>query len=546
MIHRSIDKLLIISFIALLGFSFLFSAFPNGSAISNTNSLENNLENSNLILPPEASYERINRNGEQPVGNISVTAITSMGRGLTVGGLGINILNITFSYVGFEFLGTQKIASVNTRTASTRIGYITIRINDTARFTYYANDSKMLAAFKSTLYEGILQEVYMNSTQIPLGQIQKLSGGYVYNYSYYHNLYPNGILNMHYIIDYNITLNMWRMIQDTVVKAPYLTSYSREITGFYNYTFAPGKTGLDLTATYLVNLPDASRLIFLSMSRYTGTTPPSTGIKITAYTKYSNNSILINTATNITHYSINFKANFTLSFVNRYWSYWNKDYLYSGRDVRARQYELQCTDGPSSIMISHFKFNESSIPFEDKISLLSTFERPLTSSNMNYSSAARISGTTFTFGTSGSTFYFLVKGEIDIITIRYHSERQLNIIIVDQVSVPVMNAEIRLFYGSSDILFGTIMSKSQNYPIAAKYTDNQGQIILKDLPSGSYKISIYFNGVFVQNSTVSSSDSLSYIETSIPHFPTWTVVFSSLCAVFIISGLKIIKKNKRS
>lgn len=515
---------------------------------SKTNNDDNEL---NLCDTPESSYIPINLNGYGPVGNVSLLSITSLGRAQTAILASAILENrVNFTYLGYKFLSVQKIASNETMDWSQKKGYMTIRVNETARFYYWQNYTQKEISIISELKGGIIRQVTVNGTQIPLENITTLNGGYFYNFSYYYNLNKNGSLIMGFVFDYNLTISNWYITQhdmSSLLGKTYLTQKSQIIDAYYNYSLSPGSSGLNMTGKFIINLPDAVKLnqTSINMSLYTGDIhSPSTFERYTNYTKHSNLSIEFTNNANGTLYAINFKTNFTIEFkYSNGPNFWSKDSLIQNRDIRRRYYEISVVAGPTIIPVSLFYFNESSIPFDDVLSISSELGRVLSKSNMNYTlTSLGPIGTTFKFEKPSETnYYYLVYGETDRISIQYKSKYTLNLVITDKAQIPVRDVQLVIYY--QDVLYGTVMSATQTFQIAPQFTDSLGQAVIKEVPYGNFTISVYYFNNFIENVTANSTTALNFLVTQIPHFPIWVIIYASISLVFAISGLKIYKKN---
>jgi hypothetical protein len=192
----------------------------------------------NINDAPESSYIPINPNGHGPVGNVTLISITSLGRAQTAILASAIVENrVNFTYLGYKFLGVQKVASNETMDWSHKKGYMTIRVNETARFYYWQNYTQKEVSIISELKGGIIREVTVNGTQIPLENITTLSGGFFYNFSYYYNLNKNGSLIMGFVFDYNLTISNWYISQhdmSNIFGKTYLTKKSQIIDAYYN------------------------------------------------------------------------------------------------------------------------------------------------------------------------------------------------------------------------------------------------------------------------------------------------------------------------
>jgi len=540
-----------ISLIILLSSYSFFLQINSKTKISKVNNL-NSYQMNNLI---EGSYIPINPDGKKPVGTIYMISIDGLAPGLTL--INPNIIidkNMTFTYSGYKFLGTIAPASSKTRDWENFKGNLTIRVNETAKFQYWYNETTKLVSFKSELSpKGILREVYVNNTQIDLSNITHSQGGYFYNYSHYYNQKVNDTLVMSFIIDYNVSISYWFLHQVNIktnrTDNPYLINKTTNIEGYYNYSIAFGDENVKLNATFLINPPDQNYIYNISMNIYQGNIENPLVSPFTSYIKHSNNSIQLSIQANgTTMYSLNFKANFKLQFLNTNGpNFWQMDLLTGGIDLRQRIYEIKCIEGPPSIPISNFYYNETQIPFPDLISVSSELGRPINSEDMNFTNEYNIkigpAGVKLNFMCKfEGESYYLVLNETDKITITYKASHSLNLIVLDNVKIPVGGAELKIFY--QDVPFGTLMSAVKTNQIPLKYTDNSGQVILSNVPNGKYSIEVYYKGKYISTYNVTTTNSLNYIFTSIPHFPIWIIIFSCISLVICLNGIYIYRKYR--
>ena len=504
-------------------------------------------ENLSVLNLPESSYESINKDGRQPMGNITVLEITEMDKGeiITGGPYGMEFpSNIYYEYVGYEFLGVEKIATIEEGYFQ---GHVKILVNDSIKCNYSSDNTNKLVSYKSELSSGVLKEVYVNGTLISLDDIILYNGGYVYNYTSFVNYDPleDQTIFISYFIEFEIIIGSWLMSQDSTLETPYLNEEITEITGYYNYTFAPGLGGLNLTAVFMINPADAEYLNDFNLRTYGGPHPVGgTAVNTNDYTIENNNSVRFEVMSNGSQYSLNFNANFTLEFKNKHAGLWARDYLFSGRNIRKRDYELSIVDGPSSMLISNFRFNESDIPFQDFLNMESNFGRPLQEvDTMNKSSneGGEMGVTPYFREDSYNNHYYLVKGETDTLTITYISDRFLNVLITDNINVPISGVSVKLYY--HNVSYGTLMSQDLEYSVATKETDSRGQIHFTEVPYGDLVIEIVHNGKGIQNTTVNAENTINIVQTTIIHFPTWILSYSLISIAMIVGGLFFYKKK---
>ncbi|MHA1821817.1 MAG: hypothetical protein ACTSU2_06070 [Promethearchaeota archaeon] len=514
---------------------------------------------------PEMAYIPKAREFIQPISNITIISIDSMGPGNTSYEYPNEIYNISFHYLGYKLLNVTKAADSSDWDIDHRNSNITFIVNETARFDYWYNDSVTMLRFRSTLYKGTLKAMYINQTLIDPENITiKEDGGIYYNFSEYYKQNNNGSLIVDYITEYNLTIADYYLYQFKPENYPYLTNNSNTIVGHYNLTFSFGDQNLNLTPTFLINIPDSDYVDNIFMSQFTGGTPGANtyGFPFHNFTLLSNKTVQTSLLINSTKYSVNFDANFTLAFIHRAGSgWWSRDALYSGRSIRERQYELSVIDGPPHILISYFQVNLSSIPYPDFVNVISSFGRYVTATDMNKTIGEReevidnitqhikiysqMVGTAlnFTKRKNSDDTYYLMRGEIDVIKIRYQAERILNIMIVDKENFPLKGVEVKIYY--MNVSYGTVMSYKGNEVIPPLITDNYGQVIVPDVPYGNYYIEVIKNGHTLVNSTVTTEYTLNIVSTTIPHFPLWILIYASASTVIMITGWILYRKNKR-
>ncbi len=575
-INKNIIKILPV--IIILTFSFSISLNSLSYIIGSGNSFnieeldeEKNLNKFNYEnIIPESSYLPRDTDGIMPVGNISVNSIVDLADGeFYVENFGILINDvidgkINPEYNGFDFLGVSKIADDETAVYVNNHfeDYITITINETARFDYWYNDTRALISFKSNISDdGILKNITINGTSIDIDDPTTFNitgGGYIFNYTNFRpNVeYPNGTLIVGYEIEYDLVITDWRIIQYDKPRWDndymYIEDVVQEVGGYYNYTFNPDWRDLGIIVNLSINLPDIYYLSDFSLTKcgvdlsegdpidfgdsYNNKQLPNTTIQLFADPDELNNSAT---------YCISFYTIFTVEFKNPHASFWCNDFLYSGNDIRERRYEISCISGPSSLLIRYFGFNESTIPLEDITSISSAFGRNIMHSDMNTSTVegGTLGVTVFYSDIPVSYPYYLALGETDVITIRYRSQKRINLLLLDTINIPITGAEVVLYY--EGVVWGSVMSNDKTYPIASKISDSTGQIMIPDLADGNYTIEISYNNEFIMNISVDPDLVINIINTPIPHFPTWILIYNSIFVIITVIGFFLYNKNRQ-
>src|SRR6056297_669363 len=169
---------------------------------------------------------------------------------------------------------------------------------------------------------------------------------------------------------------------------------------------------------------------------------------------------------------------------------------------------------------------------------------------MNYStgfypSDTPINETTPEFPEGVSIFgpqYYLWKGEVDIISLRYEVVDSLSIVLTDEINNPVSGYKLNLYRGNQ--LYGPKMNNFKNHPIATKETNQNGQVTINFVPKGEYTVEVLDkNGNFITNLTADAKKPVNVLKTNITHFPATVLSLLSTSIVLIVVGLYIYNKH---
>ncbi|MBD3350233.1 MAG: hypothetical protein GF364_01990, partial [Candidatus Lokiarchaeota archaeon] len=162
--------------LSMMQFASIFGkSYPIRNELGQMDDIQNEIN-------PESSYLPLNPDGNYPVGNVSILEITQMEDAETsVPFDAIFYGNISYSYEGFDFLGTVDPASEDRIDWNQKESYITIRVNETAKFIYWYNYTAMEVGILPEMTDGIIREVTVNGTQINLSNITTSGGGFLYN-----------------------------------------------------------------------------------------------------------------------------------------------------------------------------------------------------------------------------------------------------------------------------------------------------------------------------------------------------------------------------
>jgi hypothetical protein len=506
----------------------------------------------------ETDYTPKNTDGAQPVGNMTVEKVNSLGPGqMETSNVGVDPQNISFSYIDYDFQGVQQIAYAEIQGNDWWTGKIELRFNETIRYDYYANDTATLLSYRPELPRPEIIGMMINSTPVDIDKVEKSSlNGFLYNYSSYHKSEPTGTLIVEYLYDSNITISRWRLRQKQFPYSPEESPYInlREpatIQSYYNYTFQMGEFNLDLNVDLLVNLPDVEYITInddlIWMKQFNATYTED----FEDLTQLSNKTFrLPDLDIDSKFYILEFSLNHTIEIVNKFSDYWSRDYLVGGTSTRIREFDISVIEGPETILVSNFLLNISDFFYEEFMEVTSNFGRPIETYNMRNIGDRTQNGTRIDFygGYLGLTAdYYLMKGEVDTISLKYRAPLTLNLKVVDRINNPLKNAEIKVNLGTSpNATYGTFISENLSLPYAWKITNSLGRASYYNVPRSNFTVDVYYqNRLVAQNVIVNPTTVLNVIYTTVPHFPTWIIIFSCTSALIGAVGFVIMKKAKK-
>jgi hypothetical protein len=234
------------------------------------------------------------------------------------------------------------------------------------------------------------------------------------------------------------------------------------------------------------------------------------------------------------HFSLNFTADYVIKFEDTVGDFWAVDRLVDGRSIRERIFLCHLLSGPRHLYLKNIIFHESTIFFEEEIDSYSLFERLVEVDELNSS----ISG----YEGLNVTLPYLYVGETCPVSIKYMTFQKLKIVITDDIKMPLVGAKIEIF--QFGVVYGTYISNSTSQPINPQPSDENGQIIVYNVPRGNYSIRVYWRGNFVKEAQVSTFNEVNYVYTSIPHSPLWIIIFGSIIGTILLIGAIFYQKYK--
>ena len=225
---------------------------------------------------------------------------------------------------------------------------------------------------------------------------------------------------------------------------------------------------------------------------------------------------------------------FTIKFINPVGETWAIDRLFDKRNYRERVYFPSIVSGPKHIFLKFLSIYEPTIYYEQVISATSLFERDVAFHEINTSVTGRQG--------INITIPYLIQGETCPFMIKYETSQLLRIVITDNIKMPITGASIDVYYYGQK--FGTYISNNQSQPISPSKSNENGEILLRNVPHGNYSIKVYFRGSLIKTSDASTYKEINYIHTDIPHLPLWILIFGVINVCILIIGVVFYLKHK--
>jgi len=97
---------------------------------------------------------------------------------------------------------------------------------------------------------------------------------------------------------------------------------------------------------------------------------------------------------------------------------------------------------------------------------------------------------------------YLIAGETCPFSIKYLATQTLKIVVTDTIKMPLVGARVEIFLFAVE--YGTYISNQHIQPINPGLSDENGQIVLYDVPVGNYTAKIYWQGKVVKEAIVNT------------------------------------------
>ncbi len=424
---------------------------------------------------------------------------------------------------------------------------ITVKLNETLAVDYN-NPQTGYLIYLSRLRQSRLQEFYVNNGTDTIKLNEETDYTFdsnkfiVFNYKSYFRKGPVFNFKMHLIWEYDLNVQSWNIFQyprqDLLIKNVEQNFTIKFKYGFnlvgkkYGETILENNVEVDnIDVALTMNLPDKNKLdghslmlndIIVNIGDHLNINK-SVDILLSDHF-LANSSIVL----------LNFTSIFTFKFVKPVEKTWAIDRVIMS-EIRQRIYLPSLIDGPRHIYIKNLSIFESTVFADQVLRSSSQFERVFLYFYLNSS----------VMGREGIEikFPYLVPGETCPCIIKYITDQTLRVVITDNIKMPLVGARLEVFYYGA--VYGTYMSSDSIQPIPPGNTNEHGEIILFNVPRGNYTIRVYYNQIFLKESSVSTVNDINYIYTNYPHFPFWIIVFGLINGVIVFFGVIFYLNNKR-
>ena len=539
---------------------------------SNFSSL--NLENNDNPIIPELSsfseddYSPIINTPEQGLGNITITQFSFDEEGVfnqsekypnLVDDLSSGALKI--SYLETTYLETTEIAQFNNLDDSIpRSNKITVLINESisVQFNSSIENSEGYLIYNPLLYPRVLNQVLVKNNTDPI--IEELNEAdytidsnnyFVFNYqNFFSATFHN--FSLYFIFEYSLTLETWDLTQnpnDDLSLTQQIQTFSPSF--YYNFTLIGTKISGNLTKP-----PEPADNLVLEII----VNPLDKDLffghildiddQITVNFLEPDKKINVTISADAKLFSLKFSANFTMLFENSVDFSWAIDRLIGERNIRERIYFPSLISGPEHIILKNITLVESTIIVDQIISNSSLFDRNVNVFDEIISIGQETIENSLIFTKNAVkrkglnlVIPYLIAGETNPCSLKYSATNDLKIVITDSIRMPLVGYRIELkYYGKN---YGTYISNNFTQPMASAYSDENGEILIENVPNGNYTVKVYQGTVLITELQINTFREVNYLITDVIHFPLWILIFGGISVILILLGLLLYFKNYR-
>ena len=560
MIDNNFKKISIITILiltALVPIAFMDDLFIYNTLDNNTDTIGTDI---NTSLFSKDDYIPILEEPQQGLGNISINKFTFNEIGFfndsewypaLVNDFKFGALNIT--YLGTDYIETLEVAQFNNLDESLpQTSKITVLLNESISIQYNSSipQSDGYLIYNPKLFPRKIKHIYVQNQSDPdiveltnedysLGNNEYLKFNYQkYFLTDFHNF------SMYFIFEYEVINEGWELTQkseDTLTITQQEQTFTPEF--YYNFTL----TGRKYTGNYSNPVELADNLIIeLIIDPLDKDLFFDRSLKINDQTIIDflmpDNKINVTISANAKLLSLEFKANFTLGFEDPVDYSWAIDRLFGDRNIRQRIYFPSLISGPEHIFLKDITLIEKTIISDQIIENSSLFERPVNyfdviefinqetieNSLIFTDNAVKMKGLKIIVP-------YLIVGEINPCTITYDATNDLKIIITDNTRMPLVGYRVELIYFGKK--YGTYISNDLIQPMAKTYTDENGVVLIENVPNGNYTVRIYQGSTIISETLINTFREVNYFITDVFHFPLLILIFGGISGILFLIGL---------
>lgn len=547
----------------ILGICILtvYQTYPNSQVVI----LNKNTDIKSQIISKE-DYSPIIDEEKQALGNISVTSFSFNQKGffnnskkypdleddLTSGALNM-------SFLGIDLIETKNPAHVdNLDKEISDSNRITVILNESINVVYDISipNAEGYLVYGPRLFPCKLVQLSLTNESMSIQEVPKKEylvdsfNFLVFDYFQYFGTTRNNF-TMHLIWEYNLTVRDWVLYQNS--KDKILIKYQQqEIKSLFYYNFSIlGQKLTNLTirvssnnldVKLKLNLPDKDDLY--------GHTLKVGPDNINNFLN-TDNSINISTVADRKLISLTFNANYTIKFINPIENTWAIDRLVKDTNIRERIYFPSLIGGPKHIILKYLLIHENTITVDQVISNSSLFTRNVQYYDLNISNVMEDFQKSLIFTKDAVKklglriiLPYLIVGETDPVIIRYDAFNDLIIRVTDNINMPLVGVNIELYYYQKS--YGTYISNDLNQKISPLITDENGEVMIRNVPNGNYIVRIYDSSRLIKEATISTNNKINVVRTDEIHFPLIILIFLIISGIFVLLGLISYIQQKKS
>jgi len=545
--------------------------------IFNHNTLENDEHTINADLTTslfsKEDYVPILDEPLQGLGNINITKLIYHEEGFfnnsevypnLVDDLSSGALNIT--YLNTTYLETVEVAQFNNLDDSLpQSEKITVLLNESISVHYNSTieNSEGFLIYSPRLFPKNLIQIFVQNQSDP--DIVELTDeeyfldihDYVkFGFQDYFGVNSHNF-SMYFIFEYDLEPRDWVLYQNSE-EILTITQQEQSFTPSFSYNFTLiGRKLTGNSSASLTTLADnlVVELIIDPLDKHLFY-EHSLEINEQDITDFlvANNKINVTMSADGKLFSLEFKANFTLRFEDPVDYSWAIDRLIGDRNIRQRIYFPSLIAGPEHIFLRDITLIENTIISDQVIRNSSLFERPVNYFDVIEFVTQESIENSLIFTDNAVkrkglkiTIPYLIIGETNPCTVNYDATSDLKIIITDNIRMPLVGYRVELIYFEKK--YGTYISNDLNQPMAKTYSDENGVVLIENVPNGNYTLRIFQGITLISETLINTFREVNYLVTDILHFPLWILIFGGISGFIFLIGLvyyfNYMKRSKR-